>query len=955
MAGVAATFPRLYFTDANGAPLAGGKLYSYLAGTTTNTPTWVDESLQTFNSNPIILDSVGSCLCWLDSSVQYKFVLTNATDVLVWSQDNITGVGPSSSVSLSTAVLAVYQGAFATDPTTRVGGTALQNGDMYFNTSLNRMKAYANGVWYTTDTLGATDAALVSYTPGGTGAVATSVQAKLRETVSVKDFGAVGDDAADDTTAFVNAFATGRTVRVPKGTYLIDQITVTSKLNLVIDDEAVIKQRSPGATGLGGLIKISGSGANGSSITGGIFDGNRSVVGPSHSSPDDGWNGVLVLYANNVRISNITFRNFVTAGFWLQGDYLQVSDIIVESCGKGSLLQYVNNGQFVNIQHNNIGADGLQVYEHCTEWRQSTNLVFDNITIKNFNPTTAGNEPNPEAISFESSTNVTLNNVIIDGFIGQTISGQTIGFYDDTVQNLAVSNLVISGYTRGMMLNTCDDVSINNSVIDGKYVANLDAGIYLNNSGLVPETDTGIVSFNARAVSTCRNVSVNNTTIRRFNVGIQAMADGLMVNNCHIYGCLTYGIQVQTVDFNAQFAEYPQGTYSTRISNSSIKYNGYSAIHAYYWREIFVDSCDLRDNGQNSSVDAFLRCGVTTVVNTTAMGTQHITNCQMGDSQSWTSTQGLSFIPGATDADNRKTMSMINPERLNVGQYIKLVNATGSGDAIAKVYNIKNDAITLQCSAPTTFSDTGNLVSLTGTISASGQIVTGIGTAFIAEVRGPAYLKVGAEYRLIQKINSNTSLQISQAFVNPVSGASASIVVIEVQGIPSQQHGYRNVNLMTNLVYTKNNNYDGVVIQPMNLGTFDCFGNGAEVIQSTNRNFPNGILLSTVSDTTDLIPGLPAGYTPIAARVRYVSAVTGTDGTLNFKFTDGTGDVANVFSSNTYAQDTKLKGDAISPFPFRSSGNLAVKISSGSDNIASGGAIAAEVTVKAPTYFYDMN
>lgn len=42
---------------------------------------------------------------------------------------------------------------------------------------------------------------LNTYVPAGTGAVATTVQAKLRESVSVKDFGAVGDGVTDDTAA----------------------------------------------------------------------------------------------------------------------------------------------------------------------------------------------------------------------------------------------------------------------------------------------------------------------------------------------------------------------------------------------------------------------------------------------------------------------------------------------------------------------------------------------------------------------------------------------------------------------------------------------------------------------------------------------------------------------------------------------------------------------------------
>jgi hypothetical protein len=44
-------------------------------------------------------------------------------------------------------------------------------------------------------------ASLIGYTPEGTGAVPTTVQTKLREIVSVKDFGAVGNGVADDTAA----------------------------------------------------------------------------------------------------------------------------------------------------------------------------------------------------------------------------------------------------------------------------------------------------------------------------------------------------------------------------------------------------------------------------------------------------------------------------------------------------------------------------------------------------------------------------------------------------------------------------------------------------------------------------------------------------------------------------------------------------------------------------------
>ena len=68
----------------------------------------------------------------------------------------------------------------------------------------------------------------VGYTPAGTGAVATTVQTKLRESVSVKDFGAVGNGTTDNTAAFNTIEALSNTYfYMPEGLYKTTQLNLT--------------------------------------------------------------------------------------------------------------------------------------------------------------------------------------------------------------------------------------------------------------------------------------------------------------------------------------------------------------------------------------------------------------------------------------------------------------------------------------------------------------------------------------------------------------------------------------------------------------------------------------------------------------------------------------------------------------------------------------------------------
>lgn len=83
--------------DSNGAPLSGGLIYTYLAGSTTPAPTYTDNTGGTPQANPIVLNTLGrpASPIWLTDGVSYKFILTSSAGAQQWTIENITGVSSS--------------------------------------------------------------------------------------------------------------------------------------------------------------------------------------------------------------------------------------------------------------------------------------------------------------------------------------------------------------------------------------------------------------------------------------------------------------------------------------------------------------------------------------------------------------------------------------------------------------------------------------------------------------------------------------------------------------------------------------------------------------------------------------------------------------------------------------------------------------------------------------------
>lgn len=110
------------FDDDNGNPLAGGKLYVFDAGTTSERTAYKDAAEGTPWTQPIVLDSAGR----LTSSVyvpegSWKFLLTDASDVTITTDDDIPGA-----VAESSAVFAKPQ----RDTLTKAANYTLTSNDL---------------------------------------------------------------------------------------------------------------------------------------------------------------------------------------------------------------------------------------------------------------------------------------------------------------------------------------------------------------------------------------------------------------------------------------------------------------------------------------------------------------------------------------------------------------------------------------------------------------------------------------------------------------------------------------------------------------------------------------------------------------------------------------------------------------------------------------------------------
>ena len=250
---------------------------------------------------------------------------------------------------------------------------------------------------------GQIDASNILYDKGGIGAVESTVQTKLQESVSVKDFGAVGDGVTNNYTAFQNAIAaipaTGGTLLIPTGTYYLG----TSGILISRSNISIVGEGMP-------LLNSSSTALQGGTIL----------------------QGTVVIDGDNINIENLGVDSGTT---------------------------------FVNTYHSGNGVDGLAIHNVAQSGGINTNIIVNNVIgVAKLATSIADTSAAVHAVLLESLQQVSGNNIVgAGGWFGVVLKVSNsnfngiYGYNNDTIGVQLKSN----SYAPVSNVNISDVVVVN--------------------------------------------------------------------------------------------------------------------------------------------------------------------------------------------------------------------------------------------------------------------------------------------------------------------------------------------------------------------------------------------------------------------------------------------------------------------------------------------------------------
>jgi hypothetical protein len=252
------------------------------------------------------------------TSIQSPFPIFTDIDGQPLEQGQVW-LGTAGNNPISSPITAYWDAALTqvvTQPVTTRGGYPLNGtavGRLYVNADFSILVRNRRG-YDVLSALSATerfDSSLVTFVQAGAGAVVRTAQAKMRDVVSVKDFGAVGDGVADDTVAMNTAASAAGALKkalfVPAGVYkMTAPWVIPIKVYVLGESMSVQDGFDPANAWQYGAIIFKAHTGHGITKTGaGAYDEGapiENITISSHRTTYPGGNGFVIDQCSNVHL-----------------------------------------------------------------------------------------------------------------------------------------------------------------------------------------------------------------------------------------------------------------------------------------------------------------------------------------------------------------------------------------------------------------------------------------------------------------------------------------------------------------------------------------------------------------------------------------------------------------------------------------------------------------------------
>jgi len=541
--------------DNSGNVLTGGKIYTYLAGTTTPAVTYTSSNGNTANSNPIILNSAGRVPyeIWLTDSIQYKFVLRDSNDTLIGTWDNLVGINSNfinyygqQEIQTATAGQTVFTLTdFEYQPGTGNLSVFVDGVNQYgpgaqyaFVETDSTTVTFVSGlhvgasVKFTTTKLenpGIADASQISYTYPDSDAVTQNVEERLAQYVSVKDFGAVGDGVTDDTDAMQAAHDTGKVIYYPEGQYNFSS-TITIALGGIVGSGLGTTYLVSTSTSNDNLFEYTGTTAgyfSGFQLQGDVSNTSGAGIEVVTATSDNAYSvfenvnfyqlpeGIRFTKARLFKVIGCNFISYTSAGCIVANtNNNDAGDSVITDCtfyGNGAsaygIIQYSSGGLKIIGNKFNHGAAAYYLYYTVTS--ATSILIVDGNSIENMSSgaiVLASSVASSYTFNYVSISNneiaICANGITTDttGFISEmSITGNVINVSASgaAIALVKVSNLNIGGNTFNGPAGTIGinlDTCTNGKIGSNTYSVATPYAIYTSTVSVQKDEQTGSVT-----------------------------------------------------------------------------------------------------------------------------------------------------------------------------------------------------------------------------------------------------------------------------------------------------------------------------------------------------------------------------------------------------------------------------------------------------------------------------